>query len=62
MIGSKMAFIEQGKCHKCHPCPVAEDCPTSAIQEEDGFLYVGPECSGCGNCVRNCPYKAIELK
>lgn len=61
MLIQKRALINQEKCSRCQSCPAIKECPASALQEEDGFLFVGVECRGCGTCTRACPYQAIEL-
>ncbi|MEM7505843.1 MAG: NAD(P)-binding domain-containing protein [Pseudomonadota bacterium] len=49
-------------CRHCeHPHCMA-DCPPNALHRTpSGAVAVDESCIGCGNCVRNCPYNAIEL-
>jgi len=58
---NKRAVVDQEKCRRCQPCAALEECPPGALQEEDGLLFVGLECRGCGTCVKTCPYKAIAM-
>jgi ferredoxin len=39
------------------------DCPTGAIgRDPDGEVFIRAElCTGCGNCVRSCPWDNIQL-
>ncbi len=40
-----------------------KDCPPDAIvRNEAGEVAINDTCIGCGNCAKNCPYNAIELK
>ena len=39
-----------------------KDCPPNAINRSStGEVYIDDTCIGCGNCVINCPYDAIEM-
>jgi len=62
MMASKQAFLKDEKCKKCNPCEGMKACPSGALQEEEGFLFVGAGCQGCGSCLKACPYKAIEIR
>lgn len=62
LMMNKRAFVRQEKCNRCQTCDALKECPSGALQEEDGLLFVGAGCQGCGSCIKACPYKAIELK
>ncbi len=48
-------------CHHCDTPACARDCPTGAI-EHDGSVQVRAElCTGCGACVKACPWDRVEL-
>jgi translation initiation factor RLI1 len=65
---SKMALVDYKKCHpeKCDSgvCAAVLACSQKLLKQEapydipmtDPFL-----CKGCGDCVRACPLKAIEI-
>jgi translation initiation factor RLI1 len=67
-LPGKMALIDYKKCHpeKCDNgiCSAALACSHKLLKQEalneipmtDPFL-----CQGCGDCVRACPLKAIEI-
>jgi Fe-S-cluster-containing hydrogenase component 2 len=39
-----------------------KDCPPNAIRRSaTGEVFIDDSCIGCGNCVVNCPYDAIEM-
>jgi Fe-S-cluster-containing hydrogenase component 2 len=52
--------IDQSQCQQCGRCTL--HCTPAAIQfnEQSGGLFINAElCTGCGECVDNCPYGAI---
>ncbi len=51
--------IDHDVCVLCMRC--IEECPYSALTEEDDRIVVGEECTLCGACVRACPVDAISL-
>lgn len=49
-------------CRHCEHPHCMKDCPPDAIHRaESGEVFIDDSCIGCGNCVTNCPYDAIEL-
>ncbi len=71
-LGSKYAVVNYQACEprKCNPkhgfCKAAQVCSHSIlIQEEPGeppMLLSARLCVGCGDCVRECPFKAISIQ
>ncbi len=50
-------------CRHCEQPHCMKDCPPDAIvRNEAGEVAINDTCIGCGNCAKNCPYNAIELK
>jgi Fe-S-cluster-containing hydrogenase component 2/thioredoxin reductase len=49
-------------CRHCEQPHCMKDCPPNAIRRSPtGEVYIEDSCIGCGNCVVNCPYDAIEM-
>lgn len=50
-------------CQHCRNAACMIDCPTGAIgRDPTGEVFIRPElCTGCGNCVRGCPWDNIKL-
>jgi len=50
-------------CRHCDEPACIPACPEEAIyQRDDGIVVLeGPKCIGCGLCVDECPYDAIEM-
>lgn len=49
-------------CRHCEHPHCMKDCPPDAIHRaSSGEVFIDDKCIGCGNCVSNCPYDAIEL-
>lgn len=50
-------------CRHCEQPHCMKDCPPDAIRRnENGEVMIADTCIGCGNCAKNCPYDAIELR
>jgi anaerobic carbon-monoxide dehydrogenase iron sulfur subunit len=50
-------------CRLCEVPACAEACPTHAVEVADGLGIVvidARDCTGCGACVRACPYGALS--
>ena len=67
-IKRKMALLDFEKCHpeecKGGVCAASQACPLKLLQQETPFTIPVPEpsaCRACGDCVRACPQKAIQL-
>ena len=65
---SKMALLHYDKCHpeSCDSgiCVAAMACVRKLIKQEAAYQIPMPDpslCQGCGDCVRACPEKAIEI-
>ena len=65
---SKMALVNYNKCHpeKCDGgvCAAALACSRKLMRQESPYdiPMTDPSiCQGCGDCVRACPLKAIEI-
>ena len=38
------------------------DCPPNVIHRSvNGEVYIADGCISCGNCIKNCPYDAIQM-
>jgi len=50
-------------CMHCAEAPCIPACSRQAIyRRDDGIVIIDPEkCNGCGDCINECPYKAIYL-
>lgn len=51
-------------CNHCKEPACIQACPIGAITKnpEDGIVLLhGEKCTGCGNCLKSCPYHAITL-
>ena len=66
---TKMALVDYKKCHpeKCDSgvCAAALACPHELLRQIEGPYEVPMThpslCQGCGDCVRACPLKAIQI-
>ena len=50
-------------CRRCEVPACVEACPTHAVEVADGLGIVvidAQDCTGCGACVRACPYRALS--
>ena len=64
----KMSLVNYNKCHpeKCDGgiCAAALACTHKLLKQEAPYQIPMPDpsiCQGCGDCVRACPLKAIEI-
>ena len=57
-INQEAVFFLSQACAK----QMVKDCPVEAIKVEENKAQVGDECVDCGQCVDECPAKAIELE
>ena len=50
-------------CQHCRHAACLQDCPTGAIGRDlDGEVFIRADaCTGCGNCVRGCPWDNIAM-
>lgn len=54
-------YVDQKKCTSCHRCEKA--CPMDVdILNNKRNRKNGTECILCGNCIRECPQKAVSFK
>ena len=63
MDGQLEFIFRVSVCQHCDEPPCAEACPEEAItKREDGIVVLDDEkCNGCGVCLDECPYDAIEF-
>ncbi len=62
----KIALVDYNKCRAdlCGVCPASAACPKKVlVQESSGETPMADPvlCRGCGDCVRACPLKAVEV-
>ena len=64
----KMALVDYSKCRpeECDSgiCAAAQVCTRKLLAQESPYDVPMPNpslCRGCGDCVRACPLKAIEI-
>jgi electron transport complex protein RnfB len=60
-IRDNLAVIDHEKCINCGIC--AAKCPTASIVDRviaRPKAFIGTSCTGCGECVKVCSFKAIE--
>ena len=64
----KMALVHYNRCNpeKCNGgiCAAALACPHKLLKQEVPYQIPMPDpsiCQGCGDCVRVCPLKAIQI-
>jgi ferredoxin len=60
-IKDNLAVIDHERCINCGIC--AAKCPTKSIVDRVTArprAVIGPSCTGCGECVKVCKFKAIE--
>jgi translation initiation factor RLI1 len=64
----KMALLDFSKCkpEACADgvCAAAQVCPSKLLRQEAPFSVPLPEpsaCRACGECVRACPQKALQI-
>jgi Fe-S-cluster-containing hydrogenase component 2 len=64
------ASVTVERCDRSPGCMAARVCPRGAIVPvpggtypgASGFTVDGGSCTGCGVCVRACPFGAVEMK
>ena len=68
IMPSKMALVDYKKCHpeKCDSgvCAAVLACSHKLLKQEAPYeipMMDPSVCQGCGDCVRACPLKAIEI-
>lgn len=61
--GQAEFMFRVGLCRHCDEPACAAVCPEAAIMKKaDGIVVLnGEKCTGCGLCLDECPYDAIEL-
>ncbi len=63
------AAIDTARCDRSPSCVAAHFCPRGAIVPVPGGMYPGANgytvdeaaCTGCGVCLRACPFGAVGL-
>lgn len=67
-MGRKTALLDYTKCApgECDGgvCAAAQACPSRLLRQEEPYSVPMAEpsfCRACGECVRACPRKAIEI-
>lgn len=68
IFNAKLSVIKTARisapiqCHHCEDAPCANACPTSAIVNKEGAVYIiEANCIGCKTCAIVCPFGAIDL-
>ncbi|MDP4146809.1 MAG: 4Fe-4S dicluster domain-containing protein [Bacillota bacterium] len=50
------------QCRQCENAPCANVCPSNAIVEKEGVIYIDKNsCTGCKTCLVACPLGAIDI-
>ena len=64
----KMALVQFDKCQPCNcqdgKCLAVLACKHKLIKQEkpgDIPMFSPSSCEGCGECVRGCPQKAVQI-
>ena len=67
-IPKKTALVDYNKCHpeECNNgvCNAAQACTLKLLRQEAPFDIPMPDpfsCRACGDCIKACPLKAIQL-
>jgi len=65
---TKSAIVSYDQCcpEECNEgiCPAVAVCPRKLIKQEEPYdvpIFYTSGCTGCGDCVRACPRKAIQV-
>ena len=62
LIPGIYAYWITTSCNHCQKPACIKNCPEGAIRKNaDGIVEITNACTGCGKCVRACPYEAIHL-
>jgi carbon-monoxide dehydrogenase iron sulfur subunit len=49
-------------CQQCQKAPCIDVCPENAIKKYENVILLDREkCSGCGECIKACPFDAIFI-
>lgn len=60
---SSVAEIHSNRCPRNHRCPCVGICPAGAVSQKgfDAPEIDDTKCTGCGLCMRMCPYGVFSL-
>lgn len=51
------------QCRQCEDAPCAQVCPTGAVSQREGMVYLNRElCIGCKSCSMVCPFGSISVR
>lgn len=60
IVGQRKPIVNLDKCRGCKVCQVEKNCPTKAVNVENGKLNIHADCNSCGRCMGKCPFGAIS--
>jgi len=63
LAGQAATLLLPNTCQHCRHAACMIDCPTGAIgRDPEGEVFIRADlCTGCGNCVRACPWDNVQL-
>ncbi|MGL4791315.1 MAG: 4Fe-4S binding protein [Anaerotignaceae bacterium] len=64
LVGQNKPTVKTELCKSCGKCLVENGCLVGAAKKDNNGIIAVDEnrCDGCGKCIKNCPFKAMELE